>query len=407
MILKLAWKNIWRNKLRSFVMLTAIALGLMVSMVLVAFSNGLINQKINDVINTEMTHLQINRQPFIDYGDIEYTFNSQELENDISKLENIEGISPRIKMNVMVSSPYKTGGITMMGVDPEKEKTVSLLHKYFTDSTGNYFTDNKKNNIVIGKEMAEKYKIRLKSKIVLSFVDINGEQVAGAFRVCGIFETNNPTFEQSVTFVKTNDIRDLSAVPKGISHELAIRLSDNSNETLDKVRSEIKLMLSGDEKIRSWKDISSMMAIYTDYMGFYMFIMVGIILFALSFGIINVVLMSVMERRRELSMLMAIGMTPKRVMLLIITEGTLLTLIGGLSGIILGLAIIGITSFTGIDIMGSMSSIESMGFATLIYPEISLREIIPVTIMIIIAGILSAIYPARKAVKVKPAEGIK
>jgi ABC-type lipoprotein release transport system permease subunit len=407
MLLKLAWKNIWRNKLRSGVILLAITIGLTVAVFVVAFANGMVNQLIDDTLNTELTHLQINRQSFLDFGDLEYAFPEQPLKENIEKIPEVKGVSSRIIINATASTSHNIGGVELTCIDPEQEKMVSELYRYIPDSMGNYFTDSLPNAILVGKKFAEKYQLQLHNKVILSFADKNGEQFAGAFRVCGIFHTNNPAFETTKVFARITDVNQLCPLPADSIHEFAIRLIDNSDPTVNAVQAQIKKFLTGDEIVRSWKEINPLMSIYSNFMGVMLLIIVAIILFALGFGIVNTVLMSVMERRRELSMLMAIGMNRRKVMSLIITESTILTMLGGFLGIILGCILVVITAHSGIDMSQSLGSYSAVGVAPIIYPSIALTTYLEISVMVMITGILSAIYPARVAIKMKPAEGVR
>ena len=397
MIQQLAWKNVWRNKVRSAIILFAITLGLIAGVFAVAFMNGMINQKVEDTIRIEMTLLQINTQKFIDEGEIDGIFYGSEIETQIRLIQEVTGVSPRVVLTAMVASPHKTGGTQVMAVDPEKEKQVSRLHQYIPDSLGNYFADSLKNSVVVGRKLAEKYRVSLHSKIVLSFVDMEGDQVSAAFRICGIFRTNNPVFDEMQMFIRTADARALTGIADGNMHEMSIQLKDTEDKTVEKVQTQIASMLQKGEVVRNWKEISPLMDLYTGFVQVEIIIIVGVILFALGFGIVNTVLMSVLERRLELSMLIAIGMNRKKVMRLIITESSMLTMLGGFLGILIAMIIVWITYKTGIDVSATFGSFQQLGITTMIHPVITGTQFIIIAIMVVITGVLSAIFPARIA----------
>jgi len=406
-IIKLAWKNIWRNKLRSSIIITSVTIGLVVGIFVVGFMNGWIEEKLQSVRDVEIPHLQINTNKFLEQNDIENNFSSSQLKKAILLNQNVKGVSGRIIINSMISSAHKVGGIEVYGIDPEKEKIVSKINEYIPDSMGNYFKDNIPNSIVIGKKIAEEYKIKLKSKLILSMIDTSGEQVSGAFRVCGIFQTKNPMFDKSRVLVLAQDLRKLTSLPNGKVHEIGIKLINDDNNSLNDTKNKIKGLLGKDETIRTWKEVSAVMGLYSDYVNIELIIIISIILTGLGFGIVNTILMSVMERKRELSMLMAIGMNKKKVLQLIITESTILTSIGGFLGMLIGYIIIIILNKTGLDVSSSMGSIGQYGFATLIHPSINAFQFSIIAIMVILTGILSAIYPAKAAIKLNPAEGVR
>jgi ABC-type antimicrobial peptide transport system permease subunit len=208
-------------------------------------------------------------------------------------------------------------------------------------------------------------------------------------------------------FIKADDARALTGIAADSVHEMAIQLVDNEDKTVVKIQPQIAAALQQGVVVRNWKEISPIMGLYTGFMQIELMIIVAIILFALGFGIVNTVLMSVLERKRELSMLMAIGMNRRKVMQLIMTESTILTVSGGFLGMLIGLVIVIVTRKTGIDVSATLGSYQQLGIATVIHPLITGTQFIIIAVMVIITGIISAVFPARTAIKMNPVEGIR
>jgi ABC-type lipoprotein release transport system permease subunit len=299
------------------------------------------------------------------------------------------------------------GNVQLIGIDTEKEKSVSVLYKTIPDSLGSYFVETAPNSIIVGSKFAEKFKVKLGNKVVISFADNEGEPFSAAFRVCGIYQTNNAILDEIKIYTKINDLREICPIPQNSIHELAIRLDNNNDAVCDSTKEKVTAMLSDGEIVRKWTEINPVIGMYNSFMKTIFSTVIIIILIALGFGIVNTVLMSVMERKRELCMLMAIGMNRRKVMMLIISESTVLTLLGGLLGLFLGALTVFITGRTGLDLSSSLSSYSVIGVSSLVYPTITLQQSIQIIIMVIITGIISAIYPARVAVRMKPAEGVR
>jgi len=139
----------------------------------------------------------------------------------------------------------------------------------------------------------------------------------------------------------------------------------------------------------------------------YMYIFILIILLALCFGIINTMLMSVLDRTKEIGMLMAIGMNNRKIFIMIIIESVMLTFSGGILGIIVGSGVTKFFETTPIDVSMFADGLEKYGFAAQIYTSLRVETIVTIAILVIVTGILSAIYPARKALKLNPAEATR
>jgi len=282
---------------------------------------------------------------------------------------------------------------------------VTDVWQHIPDTMGVFLTDDTRMPIVISSRTAEKLRVRIRSRIIFTFQDVNGEMQSLAFRVAGIYRTTNAIFDESQVFVRYSDIFPYTALPEGAVHETAVLLPDI--ETANRLLPEFNALFP-DMTVRDWSEINpalSMYFAYTDFMGL---IILGIFLFALSFGIINTMLMAVLERTRELGMLGAIGMSKRNIFSMIMLETVFLTLVGGAVGIILGIAVVLPTMESGIDLSFMMADqFEDFGFSSKVYPIFNIKMLTEIVVLVILAGILSAIYPARKALKLKPLEAMR
>ena len=234
MLVKLAWKNIWRNKVRSGVILSAIAIGLSAGTYLVAFMDGWIIGTVRESIDTDVACIQIHNPGFPANHDIGEYFDGAAIagltrsvpEQQDSAVEMPAGaaVSGRIVLSGMLQSANNAVGIMAKGVHPAQEKAVSAVWKTIPDSLGAYLPGDAGMPMVISKRTAEKLKVRLKSKLVLTFQNAGGEMQSVAFRVCGMYKTSNSMFDESTVFVRYDDLFPHTALPENALHEAAVNL---------------------------------------------------------------------------------------------------------------------------------------------------------------------------------------
>ena len=400
MIWSVSWRNVWRSKTRSLVIITAITLGVFAGVYTVAFMFGWVNQRVASVINTEMSHIQIHHPEYLETYEIHDLIpNTDEIVSQLSSLKSVKAVSDRVIATCMVASAETGSGVQLVGVDPEREMLVTNIHQKVID--GEYFNGVKTNPIVIGEKLAEKLKVKVRSKVVVTITEMDGTLTGGAFRVAGIYRTSNTSYDEMKAFVRADDIRRLVGLDENAGHEIAVLLNENGTEKL--ISKEISEM-HPNLQVLTWTQLLPEMEMLNENMNLMLYIFVGIILLALGFGIVNTMLMVILERVKELGMLMAVGMNRLRVFTMIVLETVFLSLTGGIIGIVLAVMLTAITGKTGIDLSLWAQGLNSFGYDSVIYPEIGFDSIVGVTILVIITGVISAIYPARKAIKLKPAE---
>ncbi len=472
MIWSISWKNVWRNKNRSLVVIIAVTLGIISGVLLVGIMEGWVKQRLHDAIYNEVSHVQVHNTEYLKNEEILLTVrDTTEMVHAIEAFPGLKGWVMRTRMVAMVNTPWANTGVIVYGIDPEKEKQVTEIYKKIVPGGGEYLDKTKPGNILISDKTAEILKLkqyiitkevidrlktekvpevilsqldtlkdvrfrspkefrealkaeltkkeldsyglqiidyaldyRIRNKIQITISDETGTPVQGTFRVCGIYKTTNGGFDQATVFVNAGELAGLYDGKSVLTHEIAILL--NGIENADSVKEKLT-GISPDNTISTWKELAPDAAMMNDYMIMYYFIFIGIVMLALAFGIINTMMMTILERTKELGMLMAIGMNRKRVFNMIMLETVFLTLVGAVAGMLSGWVIVEALGKTGIHFSTWGEGFEAIGFAAIVYPVITPDFFIIITVMVIVTAIISSVWPARKALKLIPVEALR
>jgi len=320
----------------------------------------------------------------------------------VSDVYHVTGVSKRLVISSMIASAESNTGVKILGIIPDAERKVTNVSEKIIE--GSYFVSSKKNAIVIGKKLAEKLKVGLTKKVIITLQDVDMNITGGAFRVVGIYETDNSLFDESTVFTRYNDLCALTGLDTTEAHEIAILVDKDSNAGI------VKDILKFDYPeldIQDWTQLSPEAGYLISAMNQFLYIFIIVIMLALCFGIVNTMLMAVLERVKELGMLMAIGMNRFRIFFMIMLETVYLSITGGFIGIICGYFLCRYLEKAGLDLYFWEEAYRSIGYSSVIYPKIELNMIAFTALMVILTGLFSTLYPAYKALKLNPADATR
>lgn len=403
MLLKLAWRNIWRNPARSFVVIGAIIIGVWSVIFLMGVMQGMINSYVENAIKRETSHIQIHHPEYMKDKESKFYMDSaQQIVTSVEKIEGVKAATIRSQSNVMIASSHGTRGIRINGIIPNREEPLTGLKELLVE--GSYLEQGKVNQILLSSRLAEKLKVKLRSKIILTFQTLEGEIISGAFRIKGIFDTKNAMFDDNIAFVDLNSLNDLLG-KENIGHEAMIYV--DGVEQLDSTVLALKNAFP-DLLVQNYREISPELGLFETQIGMAGRIYMVIFMLALIFGIINTMLMAVLERVRELGMLMAVGMNKIKIFGLIVLETILLGVVGAPIGIALGYLVTSYYSTRGINlVIFSKEGMEQFGMTNFIFPSVNPDDYLFLAMSVFITALLASLYPAYKAIKLNPVEAIR
>lgn len=402
MLLKVSWRNIWRNKKRSLIIIAAVTIGVSTGIFLMAFYNGMIEQRVRMAIQNEVSHIQLHHPEFRKDYDIKYYLsNGPAILKQIQLNQYVKQAAGRMIIPGMIASASGSSAITINSVLPAEENQLTELKSKLVN--GNYFDSLKKNEILIGEKQLKKLKLKLSNKTILTFQDVQGNLVSAAFRIAGIFKTVNTPYDETNVFINIKDVDSLAGLQNQFN-EVAVLL--HAGSALEMAESDFKKQFSGTE-IKNWKEISPEIGLTVSVADQMVLIFMGIILLALAFGIINTMLMAILERTREIGMLLALGMNRLKVFTMVLLETVLLVMAGCPGGILIALAAISITSRTGISFEKFTEVYSSFGYSNVIFPELTLRQFTLSMMLVVFTAIIASLFPAWRALRLKPAEAMR
>jgi len=409
MLASIAWRNLWRNKLRSSVIFASIAIGIIGAVVTDGFMAGMTDQRANSAIANEVSNIQIHNPKYLLNQEIKYTIpNSEEMIKKISSIPEVTGVSLRLKISAMAASANAGAGVNLYGVQPNAERKVSALHNHIVEGT--YLADSQRFPAVIGQKLSKKLNIGVGDKLIVTLTDTTGTITSGAFNIVGIYKTSNDIFDESHVFVKRCDLAKLVNFPDNTGDEIAILL--NNNEITGQVKTQLDQMFAPMVKqkiilIQSWEEIEPLIKSMIDMMNYFSYLFLLIILAALAFAIINTMLMSVMERTHEFGMLMALGMNKRKVFSMILLETVFLSFVGAIVGLGVSILIVHHYASSGFDLSSVASGMNYIGYSAKIFFRVNNEFYFTSMILVVIIALLSGISPALKALKLQPATAIR
>lgn len=401
MLVKIAWKNIWRNPVRSLVLIVAIGLGIWALSFLLGLTHGIINSYVASAIDNRTSHLQIHHPDYTEEKEIADFFDASAVENFLDTAGFVAEYSPRVIAEGMISSPRASRAVRLYGIDEIKEDRVTGLKNKLADSSASLDAYNPA--IFLSSSEAEKLGVKVRSKVVINFQNIDGEVTAAAFRVAGLLRNKGGKMDEIIAFTGLKELQRLAEMQPEEYHEIAI-LTRDIDHTPDYIRATKEQF--PELAVQDYKELAPDLALMDAHIRFSTSVMIVIFMLALVFGIINTMLMAVLERYKEIGMLIAIGMKKTEVFSMVVLETIFISLAGVPFGLFCGGVTIYLTRLKGIDLEKWSDTLNEFGIMPVIYPETDLSTFFIIAVAVLITAVLASVYPAGKATSLDPVEAL-
>jgi ABC-type lipoprotein release transport system permease subunit len=404
MLIKIAWRNIWRNPTRSLVIILSLVIGIWATVFILAVSDSLHAESLREGIEYKYGHVQIHTKAYKKRPELGNTIpQAGAILETLQADPQVKAATARMLTAGMIASAGYSSNVEIRAVVPESEEQTTLLKTRL--SAGNYLDLDKRNPIILGKKLADKLKVDIGNKLVLTFESPTDDLISTTFRLVGTFTTTQVRDEETMVFIRLEDLTRLADMERQ-ANEIVLKLNDP--DRLDAYLPKLQSNLAQPEiVIEDWQQAAPDMAMVSDMIYQMDLIVTTIVLIVLAFGILNTMLMVVLERFKELGILMAVGMNKVRVFTMIFLETLLLSLVGGMGGMLLGFITIRSVYRTGINLSLFSEGLSGWGFQEVVHPELAFQVYLLITVAVIITAVLASIYPALRALSLNPAEAIR
>jgi ABC-type lipoprotein release transport system permease subunit len=401
MLFRMAWRNLWRNPRRTAVVLTAISIGIAGCVLSMAINLGVMAGMIDTAIRSGLGHLQVHADGWDANPELEVRLldGGAAISHALDDIPEVERWAPRLHAQGLIASARASVGVSIAGVDPEREAGVSVAADSIEE--GEWLGQPKR--LVLGYKLASRLDAGVGTKLVISAQDLTGELTGQAYRVAGIIRASSRELDDGIVFMRLEDAQSLFGMGEAIS-EIAIVTKDR--ERVAMIQQKLQAALAAGPEVRTWEQLEPLLVYMIETFDSMAWIMYAAVFIAMAFGIANVLLMAVFERTREIGMMRAVGMSRVRVVGMVVLESTLVTTIG--LGFGVGLGLVGIWLLQdGIDISAWAGSLDDYGIESVLKPSMRRRDLVAPVLIGAITAILSSFWPALRAGMAKPADALR
>jgi len=406
MLIRIAWRNIWRQKRRTMITVGAMSAGLAFCMAMVAFIDGFVIDMFEVMVTESQGHAQLHHPEYPKKRAMyESISDADALLTQLEGRPEVARASARLFGASLLGSEAATVGVQLTGIEPAHEAALTKLDEKVTE--GRYLAAEPKREIVIGYKLAKKLKVELGDEVVAVTQSADGAMGNELYTVVGLLKTGSVAQDKAGAFLHLADAQALLALD-GQVHEIS--LVAPTREGIDAMIGAVETI--GAEQgllVRSWSAINPQLAQYLQMgdasLGVLLFIIFGVA----GIGILNTMLMSVFERTKELGVIRALGLRPLQMVSLVLWETVALVVVAVAIGVPLGLGFDAYLIHHGLDLSSVYSDVSMMGvnFDPVMRGAFRADRVFQIVIGLLTISLLAAIWPSIRAARLQPVEAMR
>ena len=396
---QLAWRNLWRQRRRNLTMLVALSFAVMGVIFLNAFLRGMTAQMADGAINSMVGHVKVLQPGYRDDPGIARSFVLESEWSPEIPAGQLQGWARRVRVPAVIMSERETRGIEFIGIDPAQE-SISFVADWTIEGEGLQGPDDRR--ILVGKSLAEQLETAAGRRLVIVTQGADGRSREAGYRIAGLYQSEHSALEKFHVFTGIEAAQAL--LVSDTVTEVSVRLTDEKYQPT--VLQSLIATFVG-LNVFDWQTLQPMAATMMQLSDAMIYILFIIVMSALVFGLVNTVVTAVMERYREIGMLRALGMRAGAVLLQIVTESTLIMIMGVAIGTAAGGGLCWWLS-DGVDLAAFSEGMEAFGFSSnTLVPTIVPADLAFVVVASLVMGVVASFFPALRAVRLNPLEAMR
>ncbi|MBI5371348.1 MAG: ABC transporter permease [Sphingobacteriales bacterium] len=403
MILRLTWRNLWRNRRRSFITMTSVTFAVLLAVLMQSFQKGVFDYLVNNVVGFYYGYLQVHRQGYWEEQVVDNSFTQQDsVYNTIKRLPGVKEVIPRLETFILAASGNNSKGCMLAGTDPEKENRLSGIAQKIT--SGSLPGKNEK-AVLLAEGFAKRLKVNAGDTLILFGQGYHGSTAAGKFPIRGIVHFGSPQLNEGLVFLPLEQAMELLGAENQLT-SYALVIDDPSR--LSAIQASVRKITPENFEVMNWKELMPDIANHIKADGASFYIFTGILYLIIAFGIFGTILMMTAERRYEFGMLTAIGMKKSRLGLILFLESLFITLIGVLAGLLASLPPVIYFNRHPLVLKGEMARIyEQFGFEAIFPTAVDPGIFITQSIIVLVIAFITGLYPVWHISRLDPYNAMK
>ena len=405
MLLTIAWRNLWRQKRRSLVTSLALALGVALSMASICFQDGFYNVMNRVMVQQRLGHVQIHHEDYPGRRAMHDTLNgATERLQALQALEGVGQVTGRLRGQVLIGGARKSEGGEVLGIIPTLEEAFTGVSGMVSE--GRFLGVEAAREIVLGGGLADTIDVEVGDEIVLLTQSADGSMGNDLYTLVGLVTTGSMAIDRYGGYLHLEDLQDLLVLEDSL-HEITLTTASGDGADAGVLATLLKERVDGDSLVRTWQEVdpqvAEMMKMQSIAAGIILFFVLG----AAGFVVLNTMMMAVFERTRELGVLMALGMRPRRIVGLVLTEAVVLSFLSLAIGLTLGGLLDWYLVTKGIRMMEGNLDFMGVRMPGTIKGAVEWSAVVMTIGAGVLFSVMAAVWPSWRASRLRPVEAMR